>query len=42
MRKIVEKLTPAVVEATQRGSSGHFELHFDKGAFTRAKQQVSL
>ena len=36
LRKVVEKLTPAVIEAFEKDESGHFELHYDKGEFRRA------
>lgn len=34
LQKVVEKLTPVVTEAVERGSSGHFEIHFSKGEYS--------
>ena len=42
LQKIIEKLTPSVVEAIENNSSGHFEIHFDKGEYRRAKKNVTI
>ena len=42
LQKVVEKLTPAVVEAVQTDASGHFEIHFDKGEYRRARKDLTL
>ncbi len=42
IKEIVKSLTPAVIEAVQRGASGHFEVHYSGGSFTRAFRKDGL
>jgi hypothetical protein len=42
LRRIVAKITPAIVEIVQRRDSGRIELHFGSGDFKMATYQRSL
>lgn len=42
LQRLVKSLTPAVVDAVQRKSTGHFEVHFASGLYRSAKRTDNL
>lgn len=37
LKTIMERITPTILEFENRGETGHIEIHFLNGKFTRAK-----
>ena len=42
LQRIVEALTPSVIEAVEKDASGKFQIEFHKGEYQRGRKDVPL